>query len=586
MPENFKWKCLFLDDNPLGVQGHKDSLLELGILCDVLGGAPLTMEPALTFLAKNHFSEITNNHIIFIDMKWEELQGNRNKNIIITPGEIYNQKDFLEWIEKFYNCGVGNIIQIQENHIGFWLSAAISHVNPQADIVLYTAASNPREESVPAALSSFFDAPYRIWYKRTETINLNDFLPRLEQLQRRCLESNTEVREWFIGGVLIPCLLNEKPIYGDVDQVMEGDARNDKWRLYAESFFPQIKEVELDRPAQPGESVECGELSPHYSKSTISVGKLNDLDRQELSHKKKLDFLLRFVEKNKFELSLPQKRALKAVKHSLEKLQVKIKNKENLTANHFNESRDRCLDAGLAGQRVLLEIIELQKSIKERIKKPSLDEIENIISIANKSLNNDIDQLAEFCEVMHNGIFDCDIALAKDPCITNQGEKKLPFDITHLKQSVSALFDNLDNLYNQEKLEITPTKSGKSSKHKVLSYWTLNYLSVVYIDNSFGFSHIKKKDNIANTQNSLSDVVIQSLKKDGFHRGLPLALSFPFFYPISSLEVMTNDNKWHKLFPLSELDFSDEVKVHISKFQQYITDEYTFGFRWIFTIDS
>ena len=73
-------------------------------------------------------------------------------------------------------------------------------------------------------------------------------------------------------------------------------------------------------------------------------------------------------------------------------------------------------------------------------------------------------------------------------------------------------------------------------------------ITITYRDSSKGFADLP----------DLAGAVRKSIEQEGLDRGLPLALSFGFYFPLESLEVKLG-RSWQQLYPADVPQEQDDV---------------------------
>ncbi len=517
----FKWEAIILDDQPR----HPDMpalqavVEQAGFACEVAASdlSGLRGREIITRLAEDELLQcLRSKHLIVADMLWQSCGDAVPSTIDGKSSSIQSRGGLSTLCNLLLHSGPPQGDSIGDSTVGLWLSAAISHENTDAEIVFKSSSQEVTGDPKYLALEYFADAPFVLLRVPSgETADPTVLPARLVLLQRRALTYSEDAKGWLIAGVLLPKLLGFETIRGCCGPLRDMDDVDIKWELGEVEFFPQLR-------------------------TAVGV--------TPLPMKEQIELLIGFIDRREFRLASKQREAIHSVVHSLKNL---LRCTE-LTADDYEDALTRCSMAGFSGQAIFLQVQEAKRS---RL----VADIRTAIRTAEGVLENSTKQLDEFC-VKHGGCFDCVDSLMEVPQEggTRGGEvdkkDRLPFDHAHLVRAVDALYDNLKK---------KPPQGG--ARHELASYQTASTLTVAYRDNSEGFAGL---DNLATA-------VKRSLNKTSqLDRGLPLALSFPFYYPLTRLEVLMNTGEWVTLYPAGLLDGYDAG------------GEWHFGVRWTFTMDS
>jgi hypothetical protein len=521
----WKWRVALLDDNPgdTGIQGSITLLEDLGLEVLAYGGEKST-PPFLDFLYDpEHSSKVARCHLLFIDMDWQ--------NVGLDSGEVKlpnlhdpdiprseKLKNFVLGInqpcsdECFPNAPIGSKFR------GFWIAAALSHLCPNSLISFFSGWADILNGPIAGAFSQFLHSGIHVIHKNSTTgIDKSDFFNRIAKLQQTVLENSNEAFEWLVGRVLLPSLLGHPPLEGVTGKLWEGDNANTEWKLKAELFFPQWRDwSEKDGGCAKG--------------------------------------LSQFVSKPAFRLSQPKERALKSIKHDLKT----IMRETPLNPRSLERPIQTCFDVGSGAEGILMLIKQARES-------GDVSTLGQASALCDAIRENSLRQLDDLC-LIYGGQFTCTEQLERKPHSKPQNEDdyRLPFDLSHLRRVIEALTDNANS------------PGAPQANIRLSSHWDGDYLSVEYLDNSAGFDSFNQLVNNSSDainankgeQKIFVDSVIKSIKERGLNRGLPLALTFPFMYPIRKLECLIID-QWYELFPQMSVE-------------KALSQGWRFGVRWSF----
>lgn len=526
----WKWHVAILDDNPDkgGVPETEELLKNLGIEVLIFGGKEST--PRWDFLYEAEKSiKIKACQLFLVDMQWEKPGVKEEVRLPDLRGQSTPLSEKLRnFVQKIGEPCVDEIpfpnVPIPPEARGFWLAAALSHLCPYSLICFFSGFEEILNSPVTAAFRQFSHSPVEVIHKHPSIgIGKPDFFSLLVQLQHQIFKQSSEVFEWLIGRVFLPILIGFPPLEGVSGKLWGGDHETAEWTLRAESIFPQW----------------------------------DDWDKEEGGRIKGLS---QFVTKPAFRLSQPKERALNSIKHDLKT----ILRGEPLKLHDLDRPIQTCFEVGSAAEGLLLLLNQARYG-------RSRSKAEQALKLCDSILENSLRQLDDLCS-SYGGDFTCVDHLERKPDISlhHSSDCSLPFDLAHFRRAVEALTDN------------AVISNGEHSPLRLNSNWDGKHLSIEYVDKSMGF---EKFDNptvtSANDKNSaqsdqtvveeqkiFSNSIIKSIRDRGVNRGLPLALTFPFFYPVYKMECLISGN-WVELFPNARV-----------KGEQ--CSEWRFGIRWTF----
>lgn len=531
-PQIWKWCVALFDDNPddVGVKATEKLLRDFGINVYVFGGEKSTPR-RLDFLYEEEGSDkIRCSHLLLVDMQWDKP--GLDSDLVQLPDLVRDRSSSLSdklknFVEKISQpCAGGNPFPnapIPPRLRGFWVAAALSHLCPYSVICFFSGYEQVLNSPIAAAFSQFSRPAVKVIHKNaTSGIEKNDFFDLMEQLQQDVFARSSEALEWLIGRVLLPILIGAPPLKGVSGKLWDGDHPNAEWTLEAEHFFPQWNEWrEKDRLL------------------------------------KALSF---YVAKPAFRLPQPKERALNSIKHDLKT----ILSDKTIKPSSLDRPIQTCFDVGYAVEGVLLRLQQAQENDNRSM-------LEQALKLCDSILENGLRQLDDLC-LKYGGQFVCAERLERKPDSSRQVERDyfLPFDLTHFRRVIEALTDNA----------VTP--NGGRAAVRLNSFWNGKCLYIEYVDNSMGFDKLHNPtegavfedsttelDHSGNEEKPVfADCVIKSIGERGVSRGLPLALTFPFFYPVQKMECLIG-RKWAELFPMTKVD------------GEYCPD-WRFGIRWAF----
>lgn len=263
-----------------------------------------------------------------------------------------------------------------------------------------------------------------------------------------------------------------------------------------------------------------------------------------------LEGLIGLLPKLHWRLPLAGHRAIKGLQHDL----AQLRGDPQKIAGNAVRLRAKCASAGVSGLRVL-------GPLQAAIDSPTRHAISIVMEAVARASRNDLTSLHQFC-LDHDGGSGCDPDLRQPFRLERpETDASLPFDLFHLGLAVDALHDNLLRL------------EKRSPRSKVSAHITKNLVAVTYVDNSPGFADMAE----------LAEGLRTSLAKpDALDRGLPLALAFPFSYPVKEMAVMTVDGSWLRLVPPANNARPDAG----GKRPDDETEGWRFGVRWVFALDN
>jgi hypothetical protein len=528
----WKWRVGIFDDNPddVGVKATVALLKSLEVDVFVFGGE-LSKPARLDFLyAPKASAEVTSCQLLLVDMQWErpglDSDPVRLPNLHDQSSALSDKlRSFVQKIAEPYT-GIDPFpnAPIASRFRGFWVAAALSHLCPHSLICFFSGFEQVLNSPIAAAFRQFSHSGIRVIHKNATTgIERNDFFGLVAHQQQAVFKQSPEAFEWLVGRVFLPILIDNPPLEGMSGKLWEGDAANAEWTLKAEVFFPQWEDW----------------------------GKKDGGRIKELSQ---------FVTRPAFRLSQPKERSLKSIRHDL-----KTTLREDLLKLHdLDRPIQTCFDVGSAAEGVLLLIKQAQND-KSRSK------LEQALKLCDSILENGLRQLDDLC-LEYSGAFTCMDHLERkpDPSLQHERDYSLPFDLAHFRRAVEALTDNA----------ITP--NGDRAAIRLNSGWDGKHLSIEYVDKSLGFekfdnpidstaidrSTARSNQAVEGEQRIFADSIIKSIRERGLNRGLPLALTFPFFYPVHKLECLIS-GRWIELFPNARREGG-------------ACSEWRFGVRWIF----
>jgi hypothetical protein len=237
-----------------------------------------------------------------------------------------------------------------------------------------------------------------------------------------------------------------------------------------------------------------------------------------------LTLALGVIPKESYRVPAPRVRALNSIEHDLKKVCASGRPDRGL----LERAIGTCFEAGACAEGVLLKLREADRTDSTSL---VFDALADCGAIRENSLR----QLDDYCNAYGNsssrwkaGALTCAVSLSRPPALDGAQDTALPFDLAHLRRAVEALSIN-----------------RPEARFSVNAEWDGQVLTVTYADSSEGFVDV----------GALGAAVVESLREKGLNRGLPLALSFPFYYAVRFVDVLlgvSGSKIWHRLFPANE----------------------------------
>lgn len=477
-----KWKCVVLDDQLPEIRRIAAALDSMGVEC-VAG--PSDGEERVHRIGIELAEQLRDAHIVFIDMKWgsEGRGGSEAALKGLTRGRIDSLKVFREWTASYSSARDFDGANRGDDLVGYILGAGISQLNPHAQLVFFTSAGERSWHLSVKALQHFRPAPYRVVEKDVESAQA-EACAAIISLLKGLLSYSPEFHRWLVGQVILPLLVGGRPSAGRC---------YDLW-----------SEREGRTAPEEGWIVEPEEVLPPY----VTDGQWN------------LPLLIELLPKLPWRVPLADRWAIRALQHDLRRF---CDNPEAIKRK-ASRLRAKCASAGPRGLRLL-------GPLQDVICSPSTDGIKKLLQDTERNSRNDLRSLEEFCW-KNQGLFEVD-SMLRTPVQFLPPDKRdpledLPFDLFHLELAVDALRHNLERL-------LEANAEDRATAFAVQAHRATDGLSVTYLDNSPGFAN----------KTSLAAELNKSLgKSNALERGLPLALSFPFYYPFKELAFLTQDGNW------------------------------------------
>lgn len=542
MKDEFRFKCLILDDTPqsgvLQTQRHLESLgCEVSVLqrpSQIIEGIEALVEAhvLLCDLTFTNFAEAGEPAYILQSPQTDLKQF--VSNWVLAVQRWCSNADKGDWST---NGIPGTQIEVQD--IGFWLAAMVSQINPSCEIVFYTSAI--KEITGPlSAIAQFRGSRFGVDTKNPDTaISKTAIEAALKRRQKRLLRSSPHVYQWFLRNVFLPVLIGRETIKGSAIQLNVNDPGKE-FTLDAELFFLQFK---------------------------------------EFTNEEKKMLLREFLINENWQLQPWELRAIHGLEHDLrqEKRECYPKATHIEQKDYLDRLLVAAVDAGTAGQGVLA-LLELARSeLQKKEGKWHSASLQSAHKLCLGVVRNSEQDLEDLCKdfqsdrVSHDGtshFFFVDEICEVEPWSPDEhsdedSNPRIPFPIPYLRRVISALKHNLENPVNAGVTQQNPQFSLKSRIEE-------NSLIVSWEDNSSGFTSVK----------DFRDAVMRSIEKhDAQYRGFPMAILFGVEFAAECVEVLIRGEnecvglQWHQIYPSTDV---------VSYTRSENTISSTFGFRWRF----
>lgn len=514
-PSEFQWKAAIFDDDPeqIDVVNITCNLRSLGIACKIYGGWSSTPQRLGFFRNEDNVLEyIRACHLLLVDMEWRNLASEQLPLSLPDLSRYENSSELERGLSEFADLMEGRSTStaksltarhINSDHRGFWIAAALSHVNPDARILFFSGLDRIIEGATAGAFMQFKTRPVDIVRKRSVTFESGLF-NQLGILQLEMLTNSRGAYEWFVGRLLLPALIDAEPGIGECGPLYKNDRKDAYWKLSADKFFPQWKQWKTK-----GET---------------------------------LKELKKYLRPEPFRLRISQRRALWSVRHCLMRV---------TGYGHDRSTIDQALKTayqiGPSGSELVAVLSEAHRFMSNYF-------IDRAIDLCNQIENNSPRQLWSYCEAFKktynspDSQYCCDEDAQRKPRgflyggNETEASPPLPFDLEYLKRACEALIDNAKR----------HLPHGEALKASLQVKDTCNSIIITYADNSTGFASIKE----------LGNAIGGSMQKRGLDRGLPLALAFGLHFPLTCLQVKISDGAWVQIYP----DEKEIERTHSSGF--------------------
>jgi hypothetical protein len=508
----FKWRIALLDDN------LRDLASSVEVFEKLYRFEVVTAERPSDFFGSS-LDKICGCHVALVDMVWENFgdAGMEPKSIpeplwqesgiAMSPEKVREEleaftKQWIEAVEAWTSDSTSSWASvkwprktIENTEVGLWLAGLLSHVSPEAEIILFSGGPNVGGEGALAALGRFREPKYRVVKKpNVGGIDVRELLPALEKVQARVIERDITFRKWFVGSVLVPLIVGGNPAQGQA-RILTPFGTSMEMDLVPEIVFPQLARAKDDE--------------------------------------EKVKVLLRFLPKPL--LTPPQRVTLEAVLHDLEDKKL-----DGLTTDTIEkwvwQLLPLCFHAGEVGIALSSALVAALTSpdVKQRLKALRIvwqDAFSTLFS-ARYSIRSLCDEYSQ----VHAGRYICAKELSWPTTLTDTvreahtAESHFRGNMAELRTLVLALRDNAK-------------KYGAKA-------WCLNAvecedaLGVTWLDDSRGFRGIGQ----------FREAVRNSTKK-GIDRGFPGVLAAALRLGAIELWVLVGekDRSWNRLLPNSEM---------------------------------
>jgi hypothetical protein len=422
--------------------------------------------------------------------------------------DLWVQQDFdraLECFADLFETGASKLevanrltaCKIPTHLRGFWIAAALSHINPAARIVFFSGAPTAIEGAEAGAFMQFKTRPVQI-SRKEDAQYPNSIDKKLSQelaiLQAAALDYSEEAYRWFITSVIFPTLLGIEPVADNCGPLHRVDESTRLWMLDPKFFFGQ-----WDRWC------EAKTLLPE---------------------------LKMFLRLEPFHLSASQMRALVSVRHALKHIL-----RHGMDLSVLIEAETTSYQVGQAGWALVQAISKARDGY-------SLEGIRGALTLCDRIAESSSSQLWDLCKeikIRYNSVnsrYCCDSNVEHRPgssdCASGEGsDPAVPFDVQFLRRACEALIDNAKR---------HPGVSGREPSISMQVEDSSKYLTITYRDDSSGFE----------SEDTFKGAIDRSIAENGTHaldRGVPLALAFGFHFPLTSLEVKFNYGGWLQIYP-------------------------------------